>query len=58
MTKEEAIKRLSEFREWDDPEAAHVEADDILLEYLDSNGHKEVADAWKAVHSLVGFWYA
>jgi hypothetical protein len=57
MAPEEAVKRLNALNE-DDPESAHSNADDILLMVLDTNGLKEVADAYKAAQRKVGFWYA
>jgi len=57
MTKEEAVKALEAIQHGDN-EAAHSQADDILLEYLSSSDSVEVAEAWRHVSNSIGFWYA
>ena len=57
MTSQEAIEQLNALSDHD-PEAAHGEADSILIAALRSNGLSEVADAWDACCHRVGFWYA
>ncbi|WP_447881021.1 hypothetical protein [Serratia fonticola] len=54
MTKAQAIKKLKELQEIDDTEAAHCEADDVLVKLLISLGHGEVADEFERI----GKWYA
>lgn len=39
-------------------ERAHVDADNILLEFLRGQGFREVVDAYEKARSSVGFWYA
>lgn len=51
MTKEALIERLKTLAEWDDNEAAHIEADDALIEYIDDNDVKEAFDSIRK-------WYA
>ena len=64
MTKDEAIKALNRLgrtkvREYWDKESIHVEADEVLLNFLSANGHGEVAEAYSDLENRVeGFWYA
>lgn len=47
------------FRGRPDPEAAHVESDEILLALLRELGCQRVVDAYHSVEeSCDGFWYA
>ena len=57
MTELEAIKKLNELSSGD-PEVSHTQADDIVLEFLRSNGHHELVDAWEEAEARIGFWYA
>lgn len=57
MTEEEAIKRLNEL-EGGDAESAHLEADDILCEYLKMNGSPRIAEAFENASGCIGFRYA
>jgi len=58
MTKGEAIELLNNIS-IGDTEATHIEADQILLQFLSENGFIEVARAWsKASDRCGGFWYA
>lgn len=42
-----------------DEDAAHRGADDLLLEWLDARGDKDIADAWRAAREACdGWWYA
>ena len=50
MTKEELIKKLNECAK-NEPEAAHGDADDLLIEYIND---KEIAEAYDNVPK----WYA
>lgn len=60
MNKQQVIKELEEIIEevFGDPECAHQNAESSLLSYLDSNGMKDVADAYRRCRDEVGFWYA
>lgn len=51
MTKAELLEKLKACRESDDPEFAHGEADDALVEFIND---EEVAEAFYAVER----WYA
>jgi len=58
MEEHEAIKSLNEIKGWD-VEADHSDADSTLLEFLRTNGHVELAEAWQRVSERTGgFWYA
>lgn len=57
MTKDDAIKLLLAI-DGGDREEAHVSADEILIKFLMTNGHREVAEAWIDTKERVGFWYA
>ena len=58
MNKYEAIEKLNAI-EAGDTEAAHSEADRILLQFLADSGFKDIANAWESVDDRVdGFWYA
>lgn len=58
MTKDEAVAKLQAIPKGD-PEAAHGDADGVLLEFLRTNNNKEIADAWNDVATRNGgFWYA
>ena len=58
MTPEQAIKRLKAMPAHGDSESLHGEAEDILLDFLRSQGHSEVANAFEEARDRVGFWYA
>lgn len=57
MTEEDAVCKMYKLSEGD-PEAAHGEADDILIEFLKANGHEMLADAFEDQCNRIGFWYA
>jgi hypothetical protein len=57
MTQEDAIKQLRELDE-DDEEAAHSEADEVLIRFLMASGFKDVADVYMEMRDKIGFWYA
>jgi hypothetical protein len=58
MTKQEAIAALKRL-DIADNEVAHSGADDILLEFLSTNGHADLASAWqRTCEECGGFWYA
>lgn len=54
MTKDEAIERLKTQQTCSDEEAAHVSADNILCELLESLGYSDVVREWKKVKK----WFA
>lgn len=41
-----------------DPEAAHAEADRLLIEALGHLGRDDIALAWEQACERIGFWYA
>jgi len=55
--KEEIIQALSGLAQ-DDPESAHLRADDLLLEALLLAGMQDVVDTYNEVSDRVGFWYS
>ena len=57
MTKEEVIEELTALTD-DDPEAAHDEADRLLLHTLRLAGMADVVEAYMDARDRVGFWYA
>ena len=63
MTDDEAVKKLEDLVEKHatryglDKGEFHADADDILLEYLSSNGMQRVVDAYVALRTEHGFWY-
>lgn len=54
MTREEAIDRLKQEQANLDVEAAHSNADDVLLDLLKALGYEDVVDEWEKVEK----WYA
>jgi hypothetical protein len=56
-SKEEIIQALSGLAQ-DDPESAHLRADDLLLEALLLAGMQDVVDTYNEVSDRVGFWYS
>lgn len=57
MTPDQAITLLESI-DLDDAEQAHIEADRLLLQFLETHGHLEVANAYRRVREQAGFWYA
>jgi hypothetical protein len=53
MTREEAIKKLNEINK-EYRELAHIEADEILCQFLVSLGYQDVVDTWDEIPK----WYA
>ena len=56
---DEKIKQLKEIGEKikeTDPERLHIEADEILLEVLEKDGHQELVNIYRAMQLY--FWYA
>lgn len=56
MTPNKAVRRLKALETTTDYEIAHSEADKVLLEVLDTNGLREVADAYRALVDKHGNW--
>lgn len=54
MNKKEAIEELKGEQENQDFESAHINADRILCDFLESRGYRDVVEAWQGV----GKWYA
>lgn len=52
MTKQELIEELKKLQQSDDPEVAHMEADNLLLEFIDDD--EEVSEAFNSIE----MWYA
>ena len=64
MTRYEAKKRFADAMQkasarLDDPESAHIEADDAVEQYLRDTDQASIADAVEELRIKVGgFWYA
>ena len=56
MTSAEAVSKLQMLA--DRPEESHREAEDILMEFLASQGFGAVSDAFGKARDEIGFWYA
>ena len=54
---DEILKAFEELPS-DDPEAAHAEADRLLLESLEHLGRDDIALAWQRSCERIGFWYS
>jgi hypothetical protein len=54
MTPDEALAALRELRDCGDTEAAHIDADKVLLKLLRHLGHGKIADAFDKVPR----WYS
>ena len=46
-----AIRNIDQW----DPETDHIEADNLLLEFLGSLGHQDICDAYLSIKTM---WYA
>ena len=54
----DVISELNSLRGLDDKHNAHIDADDILLKFLDDK-HPKVSEAYREVRASVGgFWYS
>ncbi|WP_368647924.1 hypothetical protein [Castellaniella ginsengisoli] len=59
MTKNQVIERLRDIAQRKgDPESAHGDADDAVMQFLREIGHGEVADEFERASEIVPFWYA
>ncbi len=57
MTPEQAIAALEALSLTDALET-HIAADEVLLRFLDNNGHLDIAEAYRRVREhTAGFWY-
>jgi len=56
MTESEAIEKLKALDGMGDTEHEHVEADDILCEFLVSLGYPALVEQFKK--NAAGYWYA
>ncbi len=56
-SKKEIIQALRGLDQ-DDPESAHIRADDLLLDALLLAGMQDVADTYTEVSNRIGFWYS
>lgn len=54
MNRQQVIDKLRKVRLMDDTDIAHIEADDLLCEFLKSLGYQDVVDAYKAIKK----WYS
>lgn len=54
MTYEQALVRIRAAKQIEDTEAAHLEADEILCQYLRELGATELVDRWNEIDK----WYA
>lgn len=54
QTEEKALEKLKRAQAHDDPELAHVLADDVLCELLSNLGYSDVVKEFKKVER----WYA
>ena len=57
MTEQEAVQALLSLDDRD-REKFHMDADDILIQFLTENGHVTVASAYLKLKQGRGFWYA
>ena len=58
MTPSEAVEKLLAFKDGDDQEDTHHEAEGILLDVLAHLGHPEVGEAFVEARCNVRFWYS
>lgn len=56
MTEAEAIEKLKPLDGNGDTEADHVNADRIIMDFLQSNGYGALADQYR--HNCTNYWYA
>ena len=57
MTYNEAMQSLAALPD-DDPERGHREAELILLQFMRTNGHPQIAERFEETRRRIGFWYA
>jgi hypothetical protein len=56
VTETEALERLRALRDSNDPKVQHSQADEILLEFLRSNGYREISDAYDGIVESARWW--
>ena len=51
MNEKEAIDKLKKFKKEynDDIEELHIKADEVLIEFLESNGYKKLTRLWESI---------
>ena len=54
MTEKDAIELLRKLQEDYDTEAAHIDADEVLCEFLDALGYGNVVLEYNAIHKWYG----
>ena len=54
MTRFEAVKRLLELQDSDDKECAHIYADEVLCDLLNTLGYQDVTREYEKIDK----WYA
>ena len=57
MTEDDAIKALQALTR-EDQELSHLDADNIVVDFLRSNGYPALAGMFETTRDRVGFWYA
>lgn len=62
LTEQARLARLKLIAQLDlttsDPDAAHFNAEKLLLEYLEALGDRELANAWRQAKDVQEWWYA
>ncbi len=57
MKIDDAIEQLNALTD-ENPERAHKQADEIIVEAMRENGMIDLANAYVSARERVGFWYA
>lgn len=57
MLRKEAVDKLDAIERGDN-EAAHSQADQILLDFLRNHSFGDIAQAWENACKRAGFWYS
>lgn len=52
------LKTLKELQRSDDPESAHMKADDLLLAVVTAYGEDEVVEVYRKLRNSLPFYYA
>ena len=58
LTKEQVIKTLDKMNKDNSQKNAHIIADELLLEFLISEGYEDIVKAYKGARERVYFYYA
>ena len=56
MTEDEAVEKLKQICQDNDPESEHCDADELLVEFLRDQGFPELANTFDELSQ--NFWYA